>query len=167
MRLFILISVFFIVNNVFGCSCIVSNPALTKEYIAETQYIIKGKVLKIEEAFFDRNTGKEIPLDSAKALKKYQVISKIKVTVKISSYFKTETDIRNDTAYIYTGYGDADCGYHFEVGKKYIIYGFAFDDEPLKNHLQLATSICLRTTNKTWRERLRLRMFVKEKFLQP
>lgn len=39
----------------------------------------------------------------------------------------------NDTIKIWTGYGHGDCGFHFTVGKKYLIYA---QDEHKVNYTQ-------------------------------
>lgn len=74
-----------------------------------------------------------------------------KVLVRVETIFKGQTT--NDTLIIYTGLGGGDCGYIFEAGQKYIIYGATksffgsfFKDKNIPNGPNVYwTNICTRT----------------------
>jgi hypothetical protein len=51
---------------------------------------------------------------------------------------KTYKGTVKKTGYIYTGVGDADCGFRFEIGARYLVYAY-------ENEGRLTTDICTRT----------------------
>jgi hypothetical protein len=75
----------------------------------------------------------------------------MKFELLVEEFYKGK--LKQDTLLVYTGMGAGDCGYRFQVGKKYIVYG---RDETyfgmLNNSFQWPegkgvfwTQICLRT----------------------
>lgn len=67
--------------------------------------------------------------------------------VVVEQTFKGTTDL--DTVFIYTGFGNGDCGFPFGVGGRYIIYGSLKDfgvDFGRPGGNKYSTTICTRTT---------------------
>jgi hypothetical protein len=57
-------------------------------------------------------------------------------------------DFKTDTIHVYTGMGVADCGFGFEIGAVYLVYGidgFYKNNIFTESHASLWTSICMRT----------------------
>ena len=102
-------------SEVFACSCLSDKPEV-KEAYEDSAAVFYGKVIKITQ----------------KPKSSY-------LTVK----FKVEKAWKNRSGaeiIIQTGQGGGSCGFHFEVGKKYLVY--ADDDD----ESALSTSICQRTS---------------------
>lgn len=67
-------------------------------------------------------------------------------TFLVENMYKGE--IRQDILVVKTGGGGGDCGYHFTVGKKYVVYANLItsdENTPAENQQILITGICHRT----------------------
>jgi len=118
----IFLFVFFTVlnaSNVLACSCVPqgseSIETQVKEAYTNSKAIFSGEVIEV--------------------IKKPDVYF-VEVKFKLDKSWKNEF---KDTVSITTGRGGGDCGYEFEVGKKYLVYA---DGD--KNKLR--TNICTRTS---------------------
>lgn len=110
------------VNGAFACSC--SLPRGNKSIKAQVE-----KAHKESAAVF---VGEVIEI--VKKPNTYFVTVKLKVEKTWSNEYKKEV-------FLVTGQGGGDCGYKFEIGKKYLIYAYYGN----KNMLQ--TNICTRTSD--------------------
>ncbi len=106
-------------SNVIACSCVPqgseSIETQVKEAFTNSTAVFVGEVVEVIE--------------------KPDAFS-VEVKFKVVKSWKNEFE---DTVSITTGRGGGDCGYHFEVGKKYLIYAGG-DKHNLK------TNICTRTS---------------------
>ena len=106
-------------QNIFACSC-----ELPPDKVSKSTQIKKAK--KESSAVF---TGKVL---SVTKLDKFNLAVKMEVKTKWKGIKETEVTI-------FTGRGDGDCGFSFEVGETYLIYAYK------KNGGKLGTSMCQRT----------------------
>ena len=114
----------FIQIDVLACSCSLPIPKLSlKKQVIKAQknadVVISGKVLEITkqpENFY------------------------VSVRLQLENSWKGNS---SKEITIFTGLGNGDCGYPFEVGESYLIYANSSDE----NKNKLVTNICRRTTN--------------------
>ncbi len=149
MKLTFLVCFLIITSVGYACSCI--GLSSVKEAFEETQYIFHGKVLK-KEMIYTRTLFK-IEQDEINKLDtlSWPLTSMMsKYTFQIVTIYKGK--INTDTIHIYTGIGGGDCGYDFNVGGDYLIYGSEnqsfftnyFMDKKLIGQI-ITTHICTRT----------------------
>lgn len=133
-----LITFLFIIVSfpIIACSCI--GKATVKQEFKESVLVISGEVV----------SGKEVIRYQDSLVTWFEMEYKIKVINR----FKGK--IKSDTVTIRTGLGDGDCGYNFQVGLKYLVYG---EEEPLIHALMrdgsslyigkgyFRTDVCTRT----------------------
>jgi hypothetical protein len=62
----------------------------------------------------------------------------VTVRFKIEEFWKGAL---NKEAAVFTGHGGGDCGYKFEVGQRYLVYAYRYNDT------ELGTNICQRTAD--------------------
>jgi len=93
----------------YGCSCL--KPPKTEKAYEVAQKVFTGKVLKVSED-----------------LKKNKIVS-----IQILESYK---GVKTPTIEVKTANNSASCGFHFEVGKKYLVYTYGEQNE---------TNICSRT----------------------
>lgn len=134
-KLLILIIAFFGAEKIHACTCI--GDISVKNEIKRSDVVFLGEVVKIDIVtvnLLDTNFNIDIDLH----------ILKIQMLI----YFIFKGQLKSDTITVYTGMGEGDCGYNFELGKKYIVYAdyetrfFNFCDKVPKF---LSTNICKRT----------------------
>ena len=154
MRNLITIIVFLLVGTlqVMACDC-----KEVKSIIEEYNYsksVITGEIISQEKVVVTDSNIVEYKPDS----KPYNGRLIMKYTLVISEIIKG--NFKTDTIEVYTGMGGGDCGFKFNIGEKYLIYGIdgtyndgIFTDEDKS----LWTINCLRTklTDKTEIEKLR------------
>jgi hypothetical protein len=132
-----------LIQEAFSCSCF--GELSIKEEIKRSNVVVTGVV--ISKTILKYN-GSEISynLDSIKINKWGFINIKYKILVEN----KHKGNFKKDTIYIVSGSG-GDCGYEFEIGKKYIIYSFSrtladFYGPKHKSKMRyLYTDICTRT----------------------
>jgi hypothetical protein len=111
-----LLTILFISSHAFCCSCKPA-PSIENSYNSEyTHSIVSGVVLSKEEAVFEITVHYKSTNTESK-----RNIGEMKYTFLIEEIIKGS--FVQDTISIITGKGVSDCGYEFEVGKKYIVYG--------------------------------------------
>lgn len=103
-------------NKSVSCSCI--GESTVKDAVKGSELVVAGQVLskdiiKTHDTLdLGPNQQKDLP-----------VFTKSEAIYKVLVLTKYKGKIKSDTLTIITGVGGGDCGYEFEVGKKYIIYG--------------------------------------------
>ena len=128
--LFLLISIyFFVLPKSCACSCIVIGKTTSESAYNTSEFVFSGSVLAIQEitvrdtAFFNALVAEGIPPE--KILSHLVDMPVRQITFKvISNYKNTYTQ---DTVTILTGLDGASCGFHFELHKKYIVFGYSDD----------------------------------------
>lgn len=109
---------FFAAENSYACSCVyLSNLTLKQE---------------VEAAFTN-----SVAVFSAEVLEINEKPNVYNVSVKFKVN-KSWKGIKTKEIVLTTGRGGGDCGYRFEVGKKYLVYAYGKTNE-------LGTGICSRT----------------------
>jgi hypothetical protein len=119
--------------NTYSCTCI--GTASVRDAVKYSDVVIAGKIIA-REFFIDSSSGIHIPL--------------VKYSVKITTVFKGADFQKKIT--IISGIGHGDCGYNFDLNKKYIIYCLWEAKTNLLGtqvHKYLATDICTRTNEYT------------------
>ena len=106
-------------ENIFACSCVlpVGNLSLKKQ--VENSYKTASAVFSAEV------------IEISQQPNVYNVIIKLKVS-------KSWKRINSQEIILTTGRGGGDCGYRFEIGKKYLVYAYGERND-------LGTGICSRT----------------------
>jgi hypothetical protein len=133
MRIILIITIFLMSTfNIYSCSCI--GKSSVKNSFENNDLIVVGKVLERKEVkiYHDTFSSRTLynkykdTLDKMygsfeKYLTRTHTISSVlEFKIVITKSYK-ETHL--DTVYIRTGYGHGDCGFMFEIGREYLIYG--------------------------------------------
>lgn len=107
----------------FACTCIGKDKQTTENELNFVDLAVKGKIIAVANFDYYDTTSYSVaglkfdPKQSGYLIRKYKVF-----TLVVDTKFKA-TKNTSDTVQIVTGYGGGDCGYEFEIGKDYIIYG--------------------------------------------
>jgi hypothetical protein len=115
--------------EIAACTCVGSN-SLEKEF-RNSDLVIVAEVLEVQKIKIWSDTSYAMwKYDSKKdtvSLEEYKFnevnygIHLLEFTVIIHQNFKEKTAL--DTIKIRTGFGEGDCGYPFQIGEKYLIFG--------------------------------------------
>lgn len=107
----------------FACTCIGKDKQTTENELDFADLAVKGKIIAVTNFDYYDTTGYSLagqkfePKQAGYLIRKYKLY-----TFVIDTKFKA-AKFTADTIQIVTGYGGGDCGYEFEIGKDYIIYG--------------------------------------------
>ena len=93
-------------RDIFACDCIIG----TSENLQEFQKLVEYAYENSEAVF----SGKVIEIS------KKPHSSIVSVKFKVDKSWKSVS--QKESVQLITGEGDEDCGYKFEVGKKYLVY---------------------------------------------
>ncbi len=110
-------------TSTFACTCIGKDKQTTETELIFVDLAIKGKVIGVTNFDYYDTVGfsfsgqKFDPKQFGYLIHKYKLFTFI-----IDNKFKAPKNL-SDTIQIVTGYGSGDCGYEFEFGKDYIVYG--------------------------------------------
>jgi hypothetical protein len=115
----------------FACTCIGKDKQTTENELNFVDLAVKGKI--ISERNFDyydtvayKFSGLKFePKQAGYLIRKYKVF-----TLIVENKYKATKNMA-DTIQIVTGYGGGDCGYEFEVGKEYVVYGEAWKEQAI------------------------------------
>ena len=103
----------------------------TESALKYADLVVKGKIVSVTNyEYYDTlpYTLSGYKLDSEQVsylIKKYK-----SYTLIITDKYKTVTGTA-DTIQIITGFGGGDCGYNFEIGKDYIVYGDTWKEDTI------------------------------------
>jgi hypothetical protein len=130
-------------SNSLACSCI--GVMSVKKAIRKSDKVFIGKIISKEKIAIKRK------LDG---IETNIIHYYFKVTLIIEYSFKGK--IESNIIEVITGTGGGDCGYGFEIDKKYVVYAnkrnrFFIGGNKTKTFLY--TDICLRTTEKVEEEK--------------
>ena len=115
----------------FACTCIGKDKQTTENELSFVDLAVKGKIIAVTNFDYYDTTAYSLAglkfdqKQSGYLIRKYKLY-----TLVVDTKFKT-TKITGDTIQIVTGYGSGDCGYEFEIGKDYIIYGEAWKEKSI------------------------------------
>lgn len=137
-------------NSATACSCV--GETAVKDAVKSADAVVFGQILSSETIktydtlYLGTNTPKNSPL-----------FMKVEVRFKVLVLKKHKGKFKSDTLTIVTGAGGGDCGYEFEVGKKYVIYAYDSNQNGFHKPKKLPsntffTDICTRTTFDTEKE---------------
>lgn len=118
-------------NKIYPCSCIGENSV--KQEIKGSDAVLSGVVVNVDtiKIYFQEGNAN---------------FFRLKVDIQVISIFKGR--LNSDIISVYSGIGDGDCGYSFQLGKEYLIYAdFKTRHFNFSNSVQklLYTDICKRT----------------------
>ncbi len=129
--IYIIIALLLTTLNSFGCSCF--GTETVKQAFRASDVVIYGEVISIGK----HNLSKELHYgDTIEWFTN-------EVTIKVT------TNLKNGSAEfvtVYTGMGDGDCGFNFQIGKSYLLYA---NNETQDGEELLRTNICTRTAEVT------------------
>jgi len=112
-----------------ACTCIGKDKQTTENELNFADLVVKGKVIAVTNFDYYDTIGYSLtgqtfdPKQSGYLIRKYKLY-----TFVIDTKFKA-AKFTADTIQVVTGYGGGDCGYEFEIGKYYIIYGEAWKEK--------------------------------------
>ena len=113
----------------FACTCIGKDKQTTETELNYVDLAIKGTVISVTKFDYYDTVGISFLGQKFDSKQTGYLIRKYKVfTLVVDNKFKTTTNLA-DTIQIVTGYGGGDCGYEFEVGKEYIVYGESWKEK--------------------------------------
>lgn len=129
--IYIIIAFLLTTLNSFCCSCV--GTETVKQAFRASDVVIYGEVISIGK----HNLSEELHYgDTIEWFTN-------EVTIKVT------TNLKNGNAEfvtVYTGMGDGDCGFNFQIGKSYLVYA---KDETQDGEELLRTNICTRTAEVT------------------
>src|ERR1700722_10234289 len=125
MRLWLsLVLLYFSQGAGFGCICGGGTPPCEEYWNAAV--VFSGTVARLSPMSIEEKFGERIVS-----------YSKLSATFNVETVYRGEIEKEVD---VITGMSDGDCGYHFQIGERYLVY--AFVSEQTK---RLGTSSCART----------------------
>jgi len=120
-----------IATSAFACTCIGKDKQTTESELNFSDIAVKGKVIAVSGFYYYDTVGSSMPGRNFDEKKEGYLIRKYRVfNVVVDKKYKSPKNM-SDTIQIVTGYGGGDCGYEFEVGKDYIIYGEQWKENKL------------------------------------
>jgi hypothetical protein len=114
-----------------ACTCIGKDKQTTESELNFVDMAVKGKIIAVTNFDYYDTTAYSLaglkfdPNRSGYLIRKYRLY-----TFVVDTKFKA-TKLIGDTIQIVTGYGGGDCGYEFDIGKDYIIYGGAWKEKTI------------------------------------
>lgn len=135
MKLTILISFILLTSNIYACKC--GNIPNVTESVNHSDIVFSGQVIsKIRTSDYKSKITSVGDTTSVYHKMTYYPMHLIKIrTTKI---YKGQTS--SDTITIITGPNSASCGFNFEVGRNYIVYGFNSNKTISSNKYSIKTN---------------------------
>lgn len=132
----------FSINTALCCSC--SRVGILKNQ-KSSDFIFTGKVIKINEIVTKEKLTYSNGSEFIFEYKRYEFVFKIKHIHKTKKGFGYKDEIR-----IITTGNEADCGYDFELNKRYLIYSYKeqyklYDSDQKAKKEFMSTDLCTRT----------------------
>ena len=113
----------------FACTCIGKDKQTTENELNFVDLAVKGKIIAVTNFDYYDTTAYSLTGFKFDQKQSGYLIRKHKLyTLVVDTKFK-QTKSTGDTIHIVTGYGGGDCGYEFDIGKDYIIYGEAWKEK--------------------------------------
>jgi hypothetical protein len=126
----------------FSCTCGGSHSI--QEEFDNKESIVSGEIVSREILRYDSMEKRKLEE------KGYLSFPQAKYSLKLSRIYKGK--FAHDTIDVYTSPSGASCGYEFEIGNKYLVYGFSDPDWPEDYPVEIPpasvsiwTGICTRT----------------------
>ncbi len=137
--------------NSYACNC--SGEGSVKGSVKYYDAVFSGRVLSKKLTTNYDSLGVVITGDSTQDHFKWRELPTMAVKIEVSKMFKGRQV--SDTLTILTPFNGAACGYNFQIGQKYIIYGSIYDELPMTDTLKRRsfdrktfwTHLCTRTRN--------------------
>ena len=118
-------------TKTFACTCIGKDNQATELELNFVDLAVKGKVISVTNFDFYDTIALSFAGQNFNSKQAGYLIRKYKVfTLLVDKRFKATKNM-SDTIQIVTGYGGGDCGYEFEIGKEYIIYGETWKEKTI------------------------------------
>lgn len=115
----------------FACTCIGKDKQTTENELNLVDLAVKGKIISVTNFDYYDTTAYSLaglkfdPKQAGYLIRKYKVF-----TLIVDNKYKATKNMA-DTIQVVTGYGGGDCGFEFEVGKEYIVYGEAWKEKAI------------------------------------
>jgi hypothetical protein len=140
-------------NSLFACTCL--GPISVEQGVKESDAVFVGQIISREMI---EDSTIQIYGDTSR-----YIIKELRAKYKVVVLEKFKGNFTQDTLTIITGLGDADCGYQFIVGKKFIIYAYKqYIGRVNQAPATYETDICTRTTGYNEREVEAIRKVIKQ-----
>ncbi|GIV27280.1 MAG: hypothetical protein KatS3mg027_1094 [Bacteroidia bacterium] len=110
--------------NSFACSC--EGQGTVSSSVKYSDIVFSGYVVSRTLTNNYDSLGVVVTGDTSKIYFKWREFPTAVVKIKVERMYKGQ--LVSDTLTILTPPNGAACGYHFEVGKKYIVYATQFDE---------------------------------------
>ncbi|MBL7934853.1 MAG: hypothetical protein JNM51_03490 [Bacteroidia bacterium] len=115
----------------FACTCIGKDKQTIEKELNFVDLAVKGKIIDVADfEYYDTTSyslaGIKFDLKQSSYLVRKYKSYKLVVQSKFKANYVT-----SDTIQILTGYGSGDCGFEFEIGKEYIIYGLPWKEKSI------------------------------------
>lgn len=112
-RLFLVLLVLLVGNPIVALACSCKPPGPTCQSFWKTDSVFVGEVLTMEQITVPRDVG-------GSTINVGQLVVRFRVNKAYRGYVGSEVVVQ-------TGIGGGDCGYHFERGHTYLVYGHVFN----------------------------------------
>lgn len=138
-------------SDIYACNC--QGESTVKGAIKSSDFVIVGEIISRDFIDIPDSVMIRQNFNDSLAHKNYPYVHRIsKYKIQIEKIYKGISV--KDTMEIYTGNSGGDCGYRFNIGEKYIVYGnketyFGMvnnDYDYPKGENCIWTNICMRTT---------------------
>lgn len=126
-------------HPVLACSCI--GESSVKQSVKGSDLVVIGRVLSGDK-FTEVDSTWLFGKDSS-GNNRYFSYNKMHYIVLVTTKFKGT--FHGDTISIRTGMGGGDCGYQFNIGGDYIIYGYKNSERLSAQQIEFTTNLCSRT----------------------
>ena len=139
-------------KNLSACSCI--GQRTVEEEIIHSDIVVVGTIISIEEIKIYDTVNIDLEI--------FHIINRNDLIV--NTLYKG--NLNTDTVSVFSGSGFGDCGYQFEIGGKYIVYGINYNYQGKTNDNltnEFFTTICYRTKRYQNEEIFEIEKFVKRK----
>lgn len=130
--IFVYTSFFFQPTPSHACSCSTPSP---QEATLQSAAIFSGKVIQVEEA---SDWRKWIPFSNRPARGGFEVVLDVQSTWK---------GMDQTQVLIFTEGWELGCGFHFEVGKEYLVYASYWERNVLETHICSRTAELIHATD--------------------
>jgi hypothetical protein len=143
-----------LVASSYALSCSCATPRPIPEALVQADVVFVGTVARVERSesllglavvvvrhLWSELTGADDPyLDKWEGSPRNGRVAHF----RIAESFK---GLATPSALVHTGFGGSDCGYDFEKGVDYVVYGYLQEDALRPGMTYLTTTICTRTAS--------------------
>lgn len=159
MKILIPVFLLIILGVVPAIACDCKETKGIQEEFNRSNAVVVGKVIAQEQVVVTDDGLVKSEFHATRQIGRLMMRFTLVIIEQIKGDFKT------DTIHVYTGMGVADCGFGFEIGAVYLVYGIDGlykSNIFTESHASLWTSICMRTKLEDKSEIEKLRKIAKK-----